>query len=71
MNRKMKSETWMQGGAALSLGWLALALLRGRRGSARLAFAAAAAFLQKAAELRLHRRVFRLLDDPASWEMVP
>jgi hypothetical protein len=62
--------TWIRGGAALSLGWLALALYRRRWRSARVGFAIAASFLEKWGELRLHEKVARLLEKNEEWDGV-
>lgn len=59
--------TWVRGGAALSLGWAALSIWRGRPRAALFGFAAATAFLKKLAEIRLRARVRRLLADPSKW----
>jgi hypothetical protein len=53
--------TWLQGGAALSLAWLAWSLLRRRRLAARIALSIAASCLGRIGDLRLQARVSDLL----------
>lgn len=52
---------WIRAGAALSLGALALSMLGGRRGAARLSARVAGAFLEAWGDRRLENRVARLL----------
>ena len=69
MSKPGESQTtWIQGGAALSLGWLAWAVYRKRWFAARIGFHLAAAFISKWGDLRLQARVQDLLGRAEKWD---
>jgi hypothetical protein len=58
---RLTRNAWISAGALLSLGSLALSLLGGRRSSARISARVAGAFLEAWSDLRLEKKVARIL----------